>query len=34
MLYGIVPFTGSNPTIVYKDIKARNIKWPIDEKLN
>lgn len=34
MLYGVVPFKGSNPTLVYKDIKAKNIQWPSNEKLN
>lgn len=34
MLFGVVPFKGSNPTLVYKDIKARNIQWPTPEKLS
>ena len=28
MLVGHVPFRGSNPPTVYKDIKQRNIHWP------
>jgi len=28
MLYGKVPFVGSNPEKVYMDIKQRNIHWP------
>ena len=34
MMYGVVPFKGSNPTLVYKDINARNIQWPHPEKLS
>lgn len=28
MFVGKVPFKGTNPAIVYKDIKSRNIQWP------
>lgn len=33
MLTGTVPFKGSNPHTVYKDIKTRNIQWPEESKL-
>ena len=32
MLTGTVPFKGSQPHMVYKDIKNRNIQWPDVEK--
>ena len=31
MFIGTVPFKGTNPMVVYKDIKERNIQWPKDE---
>ena len=36
MLAGHVPFRGSNPPTVYKDIKTRNIHWPenLDEVMS
>ena len=36
MLAGHVPFRGSNPPTVYKDIKQRNIHWPenLDEVMS
>jgi serine/threonine protein kinase len=36
MLAGHVPFRGSNPPTVYKDIKNRNIHWPenLDEVMS
>jgi len=34
LFIGTVPFKGTNPMKVYQDIKARNIQWPPEEKLN
>jgi 3-phosphoinositide dependent protein kinase-1 len=31
MFTGYVPFKGTNPHTVYKDIKSRNIGWPDEE---
>ena len=31
MFIGTVPFKGTNPMTVYKDIKERNIQWPKDD---
>jgi len=33
LFVGTVPFKGTNPITVYKDIKNRNIQWPEEEKL-
>lgn len=33
MFVGTVPFKGTNPMTVYRDVKARNIQWPAEEKL-
>ena len=33
MFVGTVPFKGTNPMTVYRDIKQRNIQWPDPEKL-
>lgn len=33
MFVGTVPFKGTNPMTVYKDIKNRNIQWPSEDKL-
>ena len=30
ILYGKVPFPGTNPDKVYDDIKHRRITWPMD----
>ena len=34
MFVGKVPFKGTNPITVYKDIKERNIGWPDQEELD
>ena len=34
MFTGYVPFKGTNPHTVYKDIKNRNIGWPDEEILD
>ena len=34
MFVGNVPFKGTNPITVYKDIKDRRIGWPEQEELN
>lgn len=34
MLTGFVPFRGSNPITVYKDIKTRNIQWPKEDEID
>jgi serine/threonine protein kinase len=33
MFVGTVPFKGTNPMTVYKDVKNRNIQWPPSDKL-
>lgn len=33
MFVGTVPFKGTNPMTVYRDIKTRNIQWPEAEKM-
>ena len=33
MFVGTVPFKGANPITVYRDIKARKISWPSEEKM-
>ena len=33
MFVGTVPFKGTNPMTVYRDVKTRNIQWPDPEKL-
>ena len=32
MLTGSVPFTGTNPSVVYSDILKLNLHWPKDSK--
>ena len=34
LLTGKVPFKGTNPLLVYDDIKKRNIQWPREDILN
>lgn len=34
MLVGAVPFKGTNPFQVYKDIKSRNINWPPQKEVS
>lgn len=33
MFVGKVPFKGTNPMVVYKDVKSRNIGWPEADKI-
>lgn len=33
MFVGTVPFKGANPITVYRDIKARKISWPDEQKM-
>ena len=33
MFVGTVPFKGTNPMTVYKDVKNRNIQWPPEDQL-